>query len=95
MNSDDVSVKTINENLEVQIKDEDLEHTQRIGKTKMNNNKNNPQPITIKFARDSYRKKDFQKQTNLKEKKLVITKNVKTHIRKLQDAREMHDFKYV
>ena len=59
MNSDDVSVKTINENLEVEVKDEYLEHTQRIGKTKMNNNKNNPQPITIKFARDSYRKKDF------------------------------------
>ena len=59
MNSDDVSVKTINENLAVEIKDEDIEHTQRIGKTKMNNNKNSPQPITIKFARDSYRKKVF------------------------------------
>ena len=29
MNSDDVSVKTINENLEVEVKDEDLEHTQK------------------------------------------------------------------
>ena len=36
-----------------------MEHTKRIEKTKMNNNKNNPRPIIIKFARDSYRKEGF------------------------------------
>ena len=52
INSEDISLKTINKNLEIEIKDEDIEQTQSIGKTKMN--EKNPQPISLKFAWENY-----------------------------------------
>ena len=52
INSEDISLKTVNKNLEIEIKDEDIEQTQSIGKTKMN--EKNPQPIILKSAWENY-----------------------------------------
>lgn len=54
INSEDISLKTTNKNLEIEIKDEAIEQTQSIGKTKMN--EKNSQPIILNFASENYRK---------------------------------------
>ena len=59
-------METINEQLEVGIKDEDVEYTSRTGKSKKDNKK--LQSIIIKCVQYSGRKKVFQKKKSKREK---------------------------
>ena len=54
------------EELSIDVKQDDLDRSHRLGKVKRNDNK--PRPITMKFARYAVRNKVFSNEKNLRVK---------------------------
>ena len=71
---DDIINKTCAEELCIDVKQEDLERSRRLGKVKRNDNK--PRPIIAKFARYAVRSNVFSNKKKLKGKKLLITESL-------------------
>ena len=64
--TDDIIIKACAEKLGIDVKQEDLDRSHRLGKVKRNENK--PQPIIVKFARYAVRNKVFSNKKNLRVK---------------------------
>ena len=64
--TDDIIIKTCAEELGIDVKQEDLDRSHRLGKVKRNDNK--PRPIIVKFARYAVRNKVFSNKKKLKVK---------------------------
>ena len=63
-NTDDISLRTINEHLELELTEKELDRTHRIGNPKSGNKR--PRPIIVKFARYNTRRKVFVNKKKLK-----------------------------
>ena len=81
--TDDIIIKTCAEELGIDVKQEDLDRSHRLGKVKRNDNK--PRPIIVKFARYAVRKRYFQTKKKLKGKKLLIRESLTVYKMKLID----------
>ena len=81
--TDDIIIKTCAEELGIDVKQEDLDRSHRLGKVKRNDNK--PRPIIVKFARYAVRNKVFSNEKKLKGIKLMITKSLTVYRMKLLD----------
>ena len=64
--TDDIIIKTCAEELGVDVMQEDLDRSHRLGKVKRNDNK--PRPIIVKLARYAVRNKIFSNKKNLRVK---------------------------
>ena len=73
-NTDDIAVKTISENLDIDIQKEDLDRTHRVGKGNRADGK--ARPIIIKFARYNVRRNVYSNKRKLKGKSLLITESL-------------------
>ena len=73
-NTDDIVVKTISENLDIDIQKEDLDRTHRVGKGNRADGK--ARPIIIKFARYNVRRNVYSNKRKLKGKSLLITESL-------------------
>ena len=81
--TDDIIIKTCAEELGIDVRQEDLDRSHRLGKVKRNGNK--PRPIIVKFARYAVRNKVFSNKKKLKGKKLLITESLTVYRMKLLD----------
>ena len=76
------------------ITEADIERTHRIGKPRDSGQKS--RPIIVKFVRYNDRKNVFNRKKKLKGKNIAITESLTaTRMKKLKEAREIHDFKNV
>ena len=92
--TDDIIIKTCAEELGIDVKQEDLDRSHRLGKVKRNDNK--PRPIIVKFARYAVRNKVFSNKKKLKGKKLLITESLTVYRMKLLDeARQKYGVRNV
>ena len=92
--TDDIIIKTCAEELGIDVKQEDLDRSHRLGKVKRNDNK--PPPIVVKFARYAVRNKVFSNKKKLKGKKLLITESLTVYRMKLLDeARQKYGVRNV
>ena len=73
-NTDDIVVKTISENLDIDIQKEDLDRTHRVGKGNRADGK--ARPIIIKFARYNVRRNVYSNKRKLKGKSLLIKESL-------------------
>ena len=76
-NTDDISLRTINEHLELELTEKELDHTHRIGNPKSGNKR--PRPIIAKFARYNTRRKVFVNKKSLKNTGISITDSLTKH----------------
>ena len=76
-NTDDISLRTINEHLELELTEKELDHTHRIGNPKSGNKR--PRPIIVKFARYNTRRKVFLNKKRLKNTGISITESLTKH----------------
>ena len=81
--NDIIIIRTCAEELGIDVKQEYLERSHRLGKVKRNGNKS--QPIIVKFARYAVRNKVFSNEKKLKGIKLMITKSLTVYRMKLLD----------
>ena len=65
-NTNEIIIKTFSEELGVEIKEDDLDRSHRLGKPKRKDNK--PRPVIVKFARYIVRREIFMKKRKLKGK---------------------------
>ena len=72
-NTNEIIIKTFSEELGVEIKEDDLDRSHRLGKPKRKDNK--PWPIIVKFARYAVRIEIFMNKRKLKGKWLLITES--------------------
>ena len=92
--TDDIIIKTCAEELGIDVKQEDLDRSHRLGKVKRNDNK--PRPIVVKFAHYAVRNKVFSNKKKLKGKKLLITESLTVYRMKLLDeARQKYGVRNV
>ena len=92
--TDDIIIKTCAEELGIDVKQEDLDRSHRLGKVKRNDNK--PPPIVVKFAHYAVRNKVFSNKKKLKGKKLLITESLTVYRMKLLDeARQKYGVRNV
>ena len=92
--TDDIIIKTCAEELGIDVKQEDLDRSHRLGKVKRNDNK--PPPIIVKFAHYAVRNKVFSNKKKLKGKKLLITESLTVYRMKLLDeARQKYGVRNV
>ena len=73
-NTNEIIIKTFSEELGVEIKEDDLDRSHRLGKPKRKDNK--PRPIIVKFARYAVRREIFMNKRKLKGKRLLITESL-------------------
>ena len=73
-NTDDISLRTINEHLELELTEKELDRTHRIGNPKSGNKR--PRPIIVKFARYNIRRKIFVYEKRLKNSGISITESL-------------------
>ena len=73
-NTDEVTIKTLSEEMNIDISHEDLHRTHRTGKTDRNDGKS--RPITTKFARYAVRKHVYRNKKNLKGKNFLIAESL-------------------
>ena len=85
--ADDI-VKTCAEELGIDVKQEDIDRSHRLGKVKRNDNK--PQQIIVKFARHVVRNKVFSNKKKVKGKKLTVYR-----MKLLDEARQKYDVRIV
>ena len=92
--TDDIIIITCAEELGIDVKQEDLDRSHRLGKVKRNDNK--PRPIVVKFAHYAVRNKVFSNKKKLKGKKLLITESLTVYRMKLLDeARQKYGVRNV
>ena len=72
--TDDITIKTLREEIGVEVREEDLDRTHRIGKG--NRNDGRARPIIIKFARYAVRKTVYDNKKKLKGKNFLITESL-------------------
>ena len=93
-NTDNVVVEMINDNLGVNITENDLDRSHRLGKKDSNRSK--PRPIIVKLARYNTRSKIFYNKKKLKGKNISITESLtKVRMQALKEAQEEKGFKNV
>ena len=73
----DISLRTINEHLELELTEKELDHTHRIGNPKSGNKR--PRPIIAKFARYNTRRKVFENKKKFKITGISITESLTKH----------------
>ena len=74
-NTNEIIIKTFSEELGVvEIKEDDLDRSHRLGKPKRKDNK--PRPVIVKFARYAVRREIFMNKRKLKGKRLLITESL-------------------
>ena len=76
-NTDGISLRTINEHLELELREKELDRTHRIGNPKSGNKR--PRPIIVKFARYNIRRKVFVNKKMLKNTGISITERLTKH----------------
>ena len=76
-NTDDISLRTINEHLELELAEKELDRTHRIGNAKSGNKRQ--RPVIVKFARYNTRRKVFVNKKRLKNTGISITKRLTNH----------------
>ena len=76
-NTDDISLRTINEHLELELTEKELDRIHRIGNPKSGNKKT--RPIIVKFARYNTRRKVFVNKKRLINTGISITKSLAKH----------------
>ena len=72
--TNEILIKTFSEELGVEIKEDDLDRSHRLGKPKRKDNK--PRPTIVKFARYAVRGEIFTNRRKLKVKLLLITESL-------------------
>ena len=82
-NTDEILIKTFSEELGVEIKEDDLGRSHKVGNPKRKNNK--PRPIVVKFARYAVRREIFMNKRKLKGKRLLITESLTSSQMQLLD----------
>ena len=89
-NTADLVLKTINEKLDVEITENGIDRSRRIGRKK---DGQKPRPITVKLTRYNTRKKLFASKRKLKGTGVSITENLTSkRMEQLNKAREEHGF---
>ena len=73
-NTDDISLRTINEHLEFGLTEKELDGTHRVGNPKSGNKR--PRPILVKFTRYNTRWKVFVNKKSLKITGISITESL-------------------
>ena len=73
-NTNEILIKTFSKKLGVEIKEDDLDKSQRQGKPKRKDNK--PRSIIVKFAHCAVRREVFMNKRKLKGKRLLITESL-------------------
>ena len=76
-NTDDISLRTINEHLELELTEKELDPTHRIGNPK--SGKKRPRPIIVKFTRYNNRRKVFVHKKRLKNTGISINESLTKH----------------
>ena len=76
-NTDDISLRTINEHLELELTEKELDRTHRISNQKSGNKR--PRPINVKFARYNTRRKVFVNKKGLMNIGISITVSLAKH----------------
>ena len=76
-NTEDISLSTIYEHLELELTEKEIDHNHRIGNPKPGNKK--PRPIIAKFARYNTRRKVFVNKKSLKNTGISITDSLTKH----------------
>ena len=88
-NTDDLVIKTVNEELLEAITINEIDRSHRLGKSQAGKIR----PVIVKFARYHTRNKIFRKKKLLKGKQVSITENLtKRRMAELKEAREKHGF---
>ena len=88
-NTDDLVIKTINEELLEAITINEIDRSHRLGKSQAGKIR----PVIVKFARYHTRNKIFRKKKLLKGKQVSITESLtKRRMAELKEAREKHGF---
>ena len=91
--TDDIVIKTLNSDLNLDLSINDLDRTHRIGKSRVVNATTKSRPIIVKFARYIVRRKVFSNKKKLKGKNISITESLtKKRMEKLKEARDQHGF---
>ena len=90
-NTGELSIKAINEHLDLAINDKDIDRTHRKGNPRNAGEKE--RPIIIKLVRYNDRKRIFDCKKKLKGKKIAITESLPiTRMKKLNEARDRYNF---
>ena len=76
-----IIIKTFSEELGVEIKEDDLDRSHRLGELKRKDNK--PRLIIVKFARYAVRREIVTNKRELKGKRLLITESLTSSLMKL------------
>ena len=76
-NTDDISLRTINEYLELELTEKELDRTHRIGNPKSGCKR--PRPIIVKFVRYNTRRKAFVNKKWLKNIRISVTESLAKH----------------
>ena len=93
-NTDDIVLKTMSEELDIEIKENDLDRTHRIGNRNRKDGK--PRAIIVKFTRYATRNKIYSNKKKLKGKNFLITESLTSrryHL--LKEAQEKYGVKNV
>ena len=93
-NTDDIVLKTMSEELDIEIKENDLDRTHRIGNRNRKDGK--PRAIIVKFTCYATRNKIYSNKKKLKGKKFLITESLTSrryHL--LKEAQEKYGVKNV
>ena len=78
-NTDNISLRTINEHLELELTEKELDRTHRIGNPKSGSKR--PRPIIVKFARYNNKRQVFVNKKRLKNTGISITESFTKHRR--------------
>ena len=89
-NTDGLVPKTINEKLDVDITENEINRSHRIGRKK---DRQRPRPIIVKLTRYNTRKKVFASKTKLKRTSVSVTESRRSKkMKQLNKAREEYGF---
>ena len=93
-NTDDIVLKTMSEELDIEIKENDLDRTHRIGNRNRRDGK--PRAIIVKFTRYAIRNKIYSNKKKLKGKNFLITESLTSRrYNFLKEAQEKYGVKNV
>ena len=76
-NTDDISLRPINEHLKLQLTEKELDRTHVVGNSKSDNKR--PRPIIVKFARYNTRRKVFVNKIRLENTGISMTESLTKH----------------
>ena len=92
--TDNIIIKTVKDEMNIEISPESIDRTHRIGKKQQNSRR--PRPIIVKFSTYNNRHKIFKNKKLLKGKGISITESLtQKRVEMLKKAREEYGFKSV